>query len=52
LISTTKQPWSRKGILSDDVHFTDYKDEIYDYYRIEITPMKDLNQIMISWKWK
>ncbi len=52
LISTTKQPWERKGILSDDSHFTDYKEEIYDQYKIEILPMKDLNQIMISWKWK
>ncbi|WP_456329215.1 hypothetical protein [Archaeoglobus sp.] len=52
LISTAKQSWSRKGILSDDAHFTDYRNEIYSYYSVEIIPMKELNQIMISWKWK
>lgn len=52
LVSTSKQPWNRKGILSDDAHFTDYKDEIHERYKVEVIPMKELNQIMISWGWK
>ncbi len=52
LISTSRQLWNRRGILSDDTHFTDYKDEIYREYEVEVIPMKELNQIMVSWKWK
>jgi len=52
LISTSKQTWNRRGILSDDAHFTGYKEEIYREYKVEVIPMRELNQIMISWKWK
>jgi hypothetical protein len=34
LISTTKQPWIKKGIVSDDSHFTEYQKEIFKEYTI------------------
>lgn len=51
LLSTKKLEADRKAILSDDAHFTDYREEIFNEIAVEIIAMKDLMQEMKSWGW-
>jgi len=52
LISTAKLSWVKKGILSDDSHFTEYKEEIMSEYGITVLDLKEINQVMFAWGWK
>jgi len=52
LISTAKLTFNKRGILSDDSHFTEYRDEILSKFNVIILDLKEINQIMNSWNWR